>query len=1199
MSEETERLVERIRARLMRAARRMTWAQFAFGAAVVIGTTAGLWVLATLLEASLWLGSGLRTGLAIGGSIVAFYVFTVFAARPLGRLLGLVSSPPEENIAQIVGDHNSVVADRLVNILQLAKGRRSHAPAPYVDRAVQHLAAQIDEANFDAVADFRPARQALRWAAVPIIAGLAFFLAAPSTFLGASERLLAPSTEFSRPAPFELSVTPGNVTLVKGDSLEIQVQTTGTAPENATLLLRRYEQDAPTRIDLDPDRTGVFRHTVPNVREPLRYRLVATPVRTPWYSVDVINRPFVKHLQLEVTPPPYTNRPSRKLTRNVGSVTALPGSQITVSFTVGGNAVSRASLQFEDGSTEPVSVDGDSASATFALQREGSYQIRLYSDQEIPNRDPIRYETSLQSDAPPSVSFLEPQGRANLTPDLTQPLRLQISDDYGIRRTSLYYRVVDGPSAVAHSSFSSFELPTGDSGGTDRVLQHTWLVAQESELDVKRGDEIAYFAKVWDNDTVNGPKSARTVTQRLRFPSLSEQYEELNKTTSETDAEMKELKRQSESVQKQFEELRNELRRSRSADWEDRRHLEQLRKKQKSVEEGIENVSRQVEKMNRQMEQNNLARSETSKKFEELKRAIDEIKSPELKKALQKLRKNMKDQNFPQMQKHMSRAKSELKQREDRIERTLNLLKQLKARQKLEELSRRAQNVTETEKEVAEKTREKLEQSSEPDSTQNPMDQVDRRDGARSDSTGNSKASRGDSTLTARPDSTAGSRPKDIQQRVPSADSSANESLARQQERAAEQMKELMEAMKNAEQEMKNVTGSPEKKVQTLNQKLEQQDIPKKMRKNSQDLRNNQLQKAHQNQQQIQKQLQRMQSQISGMQQQMNGQQRQMNLTGLRSALGNTLELSRNQEKLRTTVEPLNEGPTVRQYASKQQQLSQGLQHVADSLQSIAGRVPRMSRAVQDRTGKALRAMEKATASLDERKADEATRFQKTSMTHLNELALLLSQLLDQMQQQGSGSGGSMSMQQARQQLQKASGHQQKLNQQIQKFLNAAEGNRLSADKQERREQLAEQQRQIKRQLQDMNVGSDVKEQLLGDLEKIAEQMNTSANDLQQGHRSEEILDRQQQILTRLLNAQKSLRTQGKKEEREGRTAESEFERERPTGRQDQDESDTLRRDLIRALEMGYNTDYEELIKRYFELLEQQKQKTSPSGGDR
>jgi hypothetical protein len=208
-------------------------------------------------------------------------------------------------------------------------------------------------------------------------------------------------------------------------------------------------------------------------------------------------------------------------------------------------------------------------------------------------------------------------------------------------------------------------------------------------------------------------------------------------------------------------------------------------------------------------------------------------------------------------------------------------------------------------------------------------------------------------------------------------------------------------------------------------------------------------------------------------------------------------------------------------------------------------------------------------------------------MMHLNKLALLLSDLLENMQQQNS-SGSGMSKQQMMNQLRQMSGQQQKLNNQIQKHLKQMQGERLSKDQAQRQKKLAKQQRQIKQQIQEMDVGSDAQNQIMGDLKKIAKQMEETAQQLEKRRPSRDLIDRQQQILTRLLNAQQSLRTQGKKEQRRGRDAEDDYDQRRPEQLSAPNEADQLRQDLIRALEMGYNPDYETLIKRYFELLQKE-----------
>jgi hypothetical protein len=72
-----------------------------------------------------------------------------------------------------------------------------------------------------------------------------------------------------------------------------------------------------------------------------------------------------------------------------------------------------------------------------------------------------------------------------------------------------------------------------------------------------------------------------------------------------------------------------------------------------------------------------------------------------------------------------------------------------------------------------------------------------------------------------------------------------------------------------------------------------------------------------------------------------------------------------------------------------------------------------------------------------------------------------------------------------------------------------------------------------------------------------------------------------------MLDATRSMQERGKDEKRESRTGEAES-RVGPDALPEAEQLDALRRDLIRALEAGYAPDYEELIKRYFEQLQNQ-----------
>ena len=209
-------------------------------------------------------------------------------------------------------------------------------------------------------------------------------------------------------------------------------------------------------------------------------------------------------------------------------------------------------------------------------------------------------------------------------------------------------------------------------------------------------------------------------------------------------------------------------------------------------------------------------------------------------------------------------------------------------------------------------------------------------------------------------------------------------------------------------------------------------------------------------------------------------------------------------------------------------------------------------------------------------------------MTSLNDLAFLLSELLEQLMNSSSSSGGGgMSMENMIQQLQQMAQQQDQLNKAMAELFGQPSGERLSPDMQERLNQIAAQQEAMRRQLTDLAQQRDLANRLAGDLERIAQQMEETVRDLQSGQVNRPTRQRQQQILTRLLDASRSLQERGRERRRESQQA-SEIDRQPPPPLRENMSIDQLQRALIDALESGYTQDYQRLIQRYFELLERQ-----------
>ncbi|MEM1042689.1 MAG: DUF4175 family protein [Bacteroidota bacterium] len=1141
MSEHSRQLLDALRVRLAHARRRVLGADLLFGLALTLGVLAAALGLGAALEAGLWMGTAARLLFYVAFLLAALGLVGAFVVRPLLVYFGVLPGLGDEALAARIGKRFPEVSDRLTNLLDLAGGRATDAPAPLLDGAVQALGRAIEPVPIERVEDTRPAKRTAPFAAVPLM-GLALFgLFAPATFTGAVQRLFSPTETFAPPAPFSLVVAPGDTEIVRGTDLTVEVRARGRAvPREATLWLGRVGEERADRVRLLADSSGTFRHMVTNVRESVRYRVEAAPVETDWFTATVVARPTVQALSVTATPPRYTRLAPQRLAPNVGDVIGLPGTEVALSARIGGVAIDSARVVFDDGTSVRLDLDGEAATGSFRLRREGTYRLVLHGTNGFTNADPISYTLQLLSDAAPQIRLLEPGADVDLNEALQTRVAAQITDDFGFARLRLFWRADEsGFEAEDAPDFAPIDLPIAEPRLLDQDVAYPWLLRSVAP-GLAPGDVVEYYLQVWDNDAVAGYKSARTPTFTLRFPSLAEQYDQLDETGGDTEEGLEELRRDADETREQFEELRDELRRKQDADWEDRRQLDNLMERQQNLDEQIEQGAEQMQELLDQMRENDLVSEETLRQYEEMQRVMEEVATPELMEALQKLQEAMENLDLPQMMEAMEDFEFNEEQFRERIERALDLLEKLQAAQKLDEAAKRAEALAEQEEALREQTGTLQEQQENGDlSAEESQAEQDR--------------------------------------------------LAEEQQRAQEEAAALEQLMKEVQEQLEGMKNAPQDAQEQMQEAAEQmQEMQEQMQENQQQLQQNQLQDAQEGQQQMQQQMQQMSQQMQSMQQQMSGQQQQVNLAGLRRVLDDVLTLSYEQESLRAeTAGQRADSPTLRPSASQQVELSAGLATVSDSLRSLAREVPQMDVEIQKRAGEALREMGASVSELTERRVPQAAGHQKASMTSLNDLALLLSDLMDQMQNPSQGQGqGSPSMQQMMQQLQQMSGQQQQLNQQIQQMLNDRQGERLSQDQQGRMQQLRQQQEALRQQLEEMAQNPNLDSQGRSQLQRIAEEMEEAARRMQDGRIDRELRERQENILTRLLEARESINQRGKKRERKSQTGQDRPP-DAPDALPEQDEIDRLRRDLIRALESGYAPDYQELIKRYFDLLQQ------------
>ena len=177
------------------------------------------------------------------------------------------------------------------------------------------------------------------------------------------------------------------------------------------------------------------------------------------------------------------------------------------------------------------------------------------------------------------------------------------------------------------------------------------------------------------------------------------------------------------------------------------------------------------------------------------------------------------------------------------------------------------------------------------------------------------------------------------------------------------------------------------------------------------------------------------------------------------------------------------------------------------------------------------------------------------------------------------------------QQLQRMSGEQMNLNNLTQMLQKMQQGG-LSPQQQIEMQRLAQQQELIRKSLDQLNeeakqAGETKK--LPANLDKILDEMQEVVTDMKTQKLNDDLVQKQERILSKLLDAQKSINERDYEKERES-TSGKDFASKSP------DElnlpaktKNKITDELNKAVQEGYTKDYENLIRKYYEALQKEK----------
>lgn len=979
----------------------------------------------------------------------------------------------EEQSARIIGKYIPAINDRLLNLIQLSYSDQKDSALAYA--SIIQKSQEFDPIAFDAVIKLNDNRKYLRFLIIPI-AAIAIILAFNSSIITQStDRIVHFGRQYSPQAPFTFNIAAEKLNAYYNEDFNLSIQLSGEAIPADVYLVTDNQ-----RIKLSSTGDGNFNHTIENIQQGFDFQLEAAGFYSSVFHVNLINRPELLQFNVELQYPRYLRRQNQKLI-NAGNLEIPEGTMVRWNLSAANTE--NASIQFSsDSATQPFR---DLRNQSFSFERmfknPDQYEINLINSQSK-NKEKIVYHIDVVKDQYPQIAV-------NNFRDSVLYKRIilggSVGDDYGVSQLSLHFRILNEKQNEVLSR--SINIPISHNQ-LQQSFFYNWSV---DSLKLNPGDQLDYFLQVWDNDGVNGRKSTKTSRYTFLIPTADNLIADISKTQSQTEQKIDESSKKATKLQDQIEQANQKLKGKQSMDWQDKKMLEDIIEQKQGLDQMIEKL-KEENKLLEQKKDNFTEQDERIKeKAKQIQKLMEELLDEETKKLFEELQKLLQENaEMNQIQKLLDKMNQNTNNLEKELERTLELFKELQYEFKLDQAVKQLEENIKGQEELLNKTES--------------LDKQEKSDNKNSDKKN---------------------------------DSNQGEEKKAEAEKLAEEQEGLQEDFKNTSEkldELKELSKELDKD-ESMPEKQETDEVQQEQQQSKDDLKKNNPSQSKSSQQKALKKMKEMQQQMQQSQEGMMMEMDMANLESLRQIVHGLVKLSYDQEGLMKEFGELAQSdPRFNTLAQQQIKLRDDAKVLEDSLLELGKKDPFMGSIITREIGDLNNHVNKVIEANKERRRPQASNEMQLSMTAINNLALMLDDHLSMMMEMmANGSGkGNMKMKSKKKGKQESlSQMQQQLNDKIQNLKNSGKGGRQLSE--ELAEMAAEQER-IRKALQEMQDKMKDGKMPGGDLPGKMEQTEM---DLVNKQITDQMIRRQQDILTRLLETEKSMREQDMDEERKGETA--------------------------------------------------------------
>ncbi|HLG31066.1 MAG TPA: DUF4175 family protein, partial [Candidatus Brocadiales bacterium] len=226
--------------------------------------------------------------------------------------------------------------------------------------------------------------------------------------------------------------------------------------------------------------------------------------------------PIIGDITLSYRYPLYTGLEPKTIAGTSGDIKALKGSEVTITAACSQPLIS-ANIIVNETSVIPLKVEKEKAvKGALTLLEGGEYVFEVTPSNNKKTIDPVRHKIIIEEDLNPEITITYPKKDFEVNEKDTVTLMYNARDDFGLGAIALVAELKDRKEQKTLDTIGGRESRHSGS--------YKWSL---SEVELSPGEKLPYYLEVTDNDTISGPKVARSEMQYLYVHSAGKRHREL------------------------------------------------------------------------------------------------------------------------------------------------------------------------------------------------------------------------------------------------------------------------------------------------------------------------------------------------------------------------------------------------------------------------------------------------------------------------------------------------------------------------------------------------------------------------------------------------------------------------------------------------------------------------------------------------